>query len=78
MGTVCDRRTQRFPSWEDVRLETVVAFGKLTDAVREYCSQHPVDTVIVVSTDRDAFGSYVVGDDVTRVANTAPVPVVVV
>jgi nucleotide-binding universal stress UspA family protein len=61
-----------------VTLETVVAFGKLADAIREYCSQHPVDTVIVGSTDRDAFSSYVVGDDVTRIANTAPVPVVVV
>lgn len=61
-----------------VTLETVVAFGTLTDAIREYCTQHPITTVVVGSTDRDAFSSYVVGDDVTRIANTAPVPVVVV
>ena len=61
-----------------VTLDTVVAFGKLTDAVREYCTRHSIDTVIVGSTDRDAFSSYVVTDDVTRIANTAPVPVIVV
>jgi nucleotide-binding universal stress UspA family protein len=62
----------------DVDVETAVAFGALTDAVQEYCRTHDVDTVIVGCTDRDAFSSYIVGDDVTRVANTAPVPVVVV
>jgi nucleotide-binding universal stress UspA family protein len=59
-------------------LETAVAFGKLTDAIRDYCTQYPITTVVVGSTDRDAFSSYVVGDDVTRIAKTAPVPVVVV
>jgi nucleotide-binding universal stress UspA family protein len=61
-----------------VTLETVVAFGNVTDVVREYCTQHPIATVVVGSTDRDAFSSYVVADDVTRIATTAPVPVVVV
>lgn len=40
--------------------------------------ENEVDTVIVGSTDRSAFRSYVVADDVTRIANTAPVPAVVV
>jgi nucleotide-binding universal stress UspA family protein len=61
-----------------ITLEMVVAFGKLADTIREYCIQHSVTTVVVGSADRDAFSSYVVGDDVTRIANTAPVPVVVV
>ena len=61
-----------------VTLETVAAFGKLTDVIRQYCTQHSITTVIVGTADRDAFSSYVVADDVTRIANTAPVPVVVV
>ncbi|WP_248895908.1 universal stress protein [Haloplanus halobius] len=61
-----------------VTLETVVAFGPFADTIREYCSHNDVDTVIVGSSDRDAFTSYVVADDVERIANTAPVPVVVV
>ena len=62
----------------DVDVETVVAFGGFADAIRQYCSNNPIDTVIVGCRDRDAFSSYIVGDDVTRIANTAPVPVVVV
>lgn len=62
----------------EVDLETVVAFGHFADAIRQYCANNPVDTIIVGTADRDAFSSYVVGDDVTRIANTAPVPVVVV
>jgi len=69
---------QSFADEYGVTLETVTAFGKLTDAVREYCTQHSVDTVIIGSVDRNAFRSYVVGDDVTRIANIAPVPVVIV
>ncbi|AZH24133.1 universal stress protein [Haloplanus aerogenes] len=61
-----------------VTLDTAVAFGKLTDTIREYCEREAIDTVILGSTDRGAFSSYVVDDDVTRIANTAPVPVVVV
>lgn len=61
-----------------VELETVVAFGPLADTVERYCAEHDVDTVIVGCTDRAAFSSYVSDDDVTRIANTASVPVVVV
>lgn len=61
-----------------VSLETVVAFGRLADTVERYCAEHDVDTVIVGCADRDAFSSYISADDVTRIANTASVPVVVV
>ena len=61
-----------------VDLETVAAFGNFPDAIRQYCANNPVDTVVVGTADRDAFSSYIVADDVTRIANTAPVPVVVV
>jgi nucleotide-binding universal stress UspA family protein len=61
-----------------VDLATVVAFGGFPDAIRQYCANNPVDTVVVGCRDRDAFSSYIVGDDVTRIANTAPVPVIVV
>lgn len=61
-----------------VTLETVVSFGRFTDAIQNYCANNEVDTVIVGAEDRSAFSSYVVADDVERIANTAPVPVVVV
>ena len=62
----------------DASIETEVAFGHFPDAIRQYCANNSVDTVVVGTADRDAFSSYVVADDVTRIANTAPIPVVVV
>jgi nucleotide-binding universal stress UspA family protein len=58
--------------------EMVVAFGNITRAVEQYCTENDIDTVVVGIANRSAFSSYVVADDVERIVNAAPVPVVVV